>query len=254
MLTQKRKHYILEVLQRNGHVVAKTLAMELGLSEDTIRRDLRELAKDGQLQRVHGGALPASAAVADYAARQSISEQGKRAIGQAAASLIQPGQIAILDGGTTAVQVARQLPLNLAATIVTHSPSVAMELINHAQLDVILIGGKLYKHSMVTMGTAALAALTHIRADIFLMGVTGVHPDAGLSTGNLEEAYMKRALSEHAAETFVLASQEKLGVASPYVIMPMAEVHGLVVEASVATAQLTPFVEMGLSIIKPSPL
>lgn len=250
MLTKQRKQYILDILQKEGQVIAKTLAAELDLSEDTIRRDLRELAKEGLLQRVHGGALPASAAVADFTGRQSISTEGKRTIGKTAANLIQPGQIVILDGGTTAVQLAKQLPKTLQATIVTHSPSVAVELANHPLVEVILIGGRLFKHSVVTVGTAALEALGHIRADIYFMGVTGMHPEAGLSTGDLEEAYMKKALSERAAETIVLASSEKIGVASAYVIMPITGISGMVVENGVSDDQIAPFRNLGISITK----
>src|SRR5271154_3636318 len=110
MLTQQRKSHILSVLRRDGQVVAKALSAELSVSEDTIRRDLRELAEEGLLQRVHGGALPASPAVADFAGRESITTEGKVAIGRAAAKMIQAGQVVILDGGTTARQVARHIP------------------------------------------------------------------------------------------------------------------------------------------------
>ena len=250
MLTKHRKQYILDLLHKNGQVVAKDLAAELELSEDTIRRDLRELAKGGLLQRVHGGALPLAAAEVDFNRRQSISTEGKRAIGEAAGRLIQPGQIVILDGGTTAVQLARQLPIALQATIVTHSPSVAVELANHPLVEVILIGGKLFKHSVVTMGTAALEALAHIRADLYFMGVTGVHPKAGLSTGDLEEAYMKKALSDHAAETIVLASSEKIGVASPYKILPIEKISGLIVENGTAEDELSAYADLGITIVK----
>ncbi len=248
MLTSQRKQHILKILKEKGQVIAKSLAQELELSEDTIRRDLRELAKEGLLQRVHGGALPASVAVADFATRQTIASAAKIAIAKEAASMIQERHIVMLDGGTTAVQVARQLPLNLKVTIVTHSPSVAVELINHPLADVVLIGGKLFKHSVVTVGAVALEQLSHIRADTYFMGVTGVHPEAGLSTGDLEEAYMKRALSERAAETVVLASHEKLGVASAYVIMPVTEISTLVVEKSTPESLLEPFKKLGVGV------
>ncbi|MCA9836041.1 MAG: DeoR/GlpR transcriptional regulator [Trueperaceae bacterium] len=250
MLTQQRKHYILDSLKKEGRVVAKTLATELGLSEDTIRRDLRELAKEGLLQRVHGGALPASSALADFTTRQTIASDGKLAIARAAATLIQSGQIVILDGGTTTVQVARQLPKTLAATVVTHSPSIAIELVNHPAIDVVLIGGKLFKHSVVTVGAAALEALSHIHADMYFMGLTGIHPDIGLTTGDLEEAHMKKALSQHAAETIVLASHEKLGVASAYVITPVSQVSTLIVEHNTAQELLTPYEKFDLDIIR----
>ena len=250
MLTSQRKQHILEVLKREGQVIAKTLSQELGLSEDTIRRDLRELAQEGLLQRVHGGALPVSPALVDFAGREDISQEEKTAIGKAAARLIKNGQVVILDGGTTAVQVARQLDKNLQATVVTHSARTALELVNYPQIEIVLIGGRMFKHSIVSVGAAAIEAISHIRADVYFMGVTGIHPQAGLSTGDLEEAYIKLALSRQSAETFVLASQEKLGAASPYIVAPLTDVSGLVVALSVPEETLFPYRQLGLSIIK----
>src|SRR5882672_4523305 len=110
MLTTHRKQQILSILKRQGQVIAKEVSQSMGVSEDTIRRDLRELAGEGLLQRVHGGALPASPAMADYAGRREVSPEGKAAIAKAAARLVRPGQVVLLDGGTTAVQLARHLP------------------------------------------------------------------------------------------------------------------------------------------------
>lgn len=250
MLTSQRKQMILDRLRRDGQIVAKAFSQELGLSEDTIRRDLRELAQEGQLQRVHGGALPASPAVTNFAGRQGLATEGKVAIGRAAAGLVRPGQVIILDGGTTAVQMARHLPRDLRATVVTHSPSIAVELVEHPTVEVILLGGKLFKHSVVAVGAAVIEAAAHIRADTFFMGVTGIHPQAGLSTGDLEEAHVKRALSQSAAETVVLASTEKLHAASPYVIAPIGEVSGMVVERGVLAETLAPFERLGISVTR----
>lgn len=230
MLTTHRKQAILAALKRDGQVVAKTLSESFGVSEDTLRRDLRELAAEGLLQRVHGGALPASAAVGDFVQRQDIASAAKLAIATRAAAMILPGQVVILDGGTTCVQLARCLPPTLAITVVTHSPSIAVELASHPLVEVLLIGGRLFKHSMVAVGASAIEAMAHIRADVYFMGVTGVHPTEGLSTGDLEEAYVKRALAARAAEVIVLASTEKLGAASPYVIADINTVSSIVVD------------------------
>ncbi|MGJ8694587.1 MAG: DeoR/GlpR family DNA-binding transcription regulator [Thalassotalea sp.] len=249
MLTEQRKQMILTLLAKEGKVIAKDLASNLNLSEDTIRRDLRELAKSGQLQRVHGGALPASPAVVNFVKREEISNQQKVNIGRKCASLIKSDQIVIIDGGTTAVQLARHLPHNLHATVVTHSPSVAVELINHDQIEVELIGGRLFKHSMVTMGARALEALTHIQADIYFMGVTGVHSERGLTTGDLEEAYMKRALSEHAAETIVMASDEKIDAASAYLVLPTQEASSIIVDKTLGAKRMLKFTDLGVKVI-----
>jgi DeoR/GlpR family transcriptional regulator of sugar metabolism len=250
MLTQQRKQHILEALRRDGQVIAKAVSAELGLSEDTIRRDLRELAREGLLQRVHGGALPAAPAAADFATRQGLSTREKIAIGKACAAMVRPGQLVFVDGGTTAVQLARHLPPGLNATIATHSPSVAVELVAHPLVEVIILGGRLFKHSVVAVGSAALEAIGRIRADVYFMGVTGVHPTAGLSTGDAEEAGIKRALMAAAAETVVMASPEKLGAASAHLIAPAAQASCLVTTDAIAPADVSAYEALGLTVIR----
>ncbi len=248
MLTSHRKQQLLARLRQDGKLVAKELSEELGISEDTIRRDLRELAQEGLLLRVHGGALPTSPAMADFAAREDIRHEGKVAIGRAAAAMVQPGQVVILDGGTTSREVARHLPRQLRATVVTHSPTIALELLHHPDLDVILLGGRLFKHSVVAVGAACLQAIRDIRADLFFMGVTGVHPQTGLTTGDFEEAGIKRALSNAAAETYVLASSEKLNAASPYSVVELHQVAGIITEKSVPNELVEPYTTLGLDV------
>jgi len=248
MLTSQRKLILLDLLKQDGKIVAKSAAARLDVSEDTIRRDLRELAGDGLLQRVHGGALPASPAMADFAARQHISTDDKSAIGRAAAQLIQPGQVVFIDGGTTSAQLVRHLPPDLRATVITHSPSVAVDLSSHPTIEVIMLGGRLFKHSVVGVGSATVEAIRQVRADLYFMGVCSVHPEAGLSTGDFEEAGVKRALSAAAAETIVLASPEKLATASPYQVIPLDELSGLVTMASVPEDVLAPYRARGISI------
>src|ERR1700712_2947119 len=142
MLTSQRKKAILKTLARDGQVLAKQLSETYGVSEDTVRRDLRELAGDGLLQRVHGGALPASTAVAPFAERRSIESEAKRGIAATAGGMIEAGQVVIIDGGTTSAELIRQIPHDLSATVVTHSPSVAVGLIDHPLIDVVVIGGR----------------------------------------------------------------------------------------------------------------
>lgn len=228
MLTRQRKQLILDRLVRDGQIVASDLSRELSISEDTIRRDLRELSREGLLQRVHGGALPASPAIASLDVRATISTGEKAALGRAAAALIEPGQVALVDGGTTALELVQALSRDLRATIVTHSPVIAASLISHPHIEVVILGGRLFKHSGVAMGAATVDAVSRIRADIYFMGVTGLHPTHGLTTGDMEESYIKRALRAAAAECVVMASSEKLNAASPFLIAPMHEATTLI--------------------------
>ena len=248
MLNQQRKQWLLERLQTTGQLVAADVAQELGTSEDTIRRDLRELGKQGRVQRVHGGALPASPAVGSVPARREIASQEKRVLARAAAALIAPRQVVFLDGGTTALALAQTLPSSLQATVVTHSPEVALSLAAHTHIQIILLGGMVFRHSMITMGGTTLAQLQQIQIDCFFMGVTGVHAQAGLTTGDYEEAALKRAIQKRAAETVVMASSEKIGAASSYQIIPVCGISRLLVSEAVSGAALDPLEKSGVVI------
>jgi len=232
MLAAERQALLLGRLARDGKIVAKELALELGLSDDSVRRDLRELAAAGRCQRVYGGALPVSPALAQYAERTLVQPDSKNRVAARAARLVTPGSTVILDGGTTTLAVVRALPADLVCTVITHSPTIAAALVPHTGIEVYLLGGRLFKHSAVTCGAAAVEAAQAVSADLFLLGVTGVHATMGLTTGDVEEAAMKRALAGRAADTYVLASAEKIGVASPYRVLPLSEIAGIVTDTA----------------------
>ncbi|NVD38105.1 DeoR/GlpR transcriptional regulator [Ensifer sp. HO-A22] len=248
MLTAQRRALISARLERDGELVAKRLADELQLSEDTIRRDLREMAAEGLLQRVHGGALPLVPALPSFAARQEIAGDVKRRLGRQAAGLVSAGQTVFLDGGTSNAEIARALPREMRLTIVTHSPTIAAELERH-DADVILIGGRLYKHSMVATGAAAVAAIAAIRVDMFFLGVTAIHPVHGFSTGDYEEAAVKRAILAQAAETFVVATSEKFGAASPHHVANVQDIAGLIVPEDMNEDALKPYRDKGVTLL-----
>jgi len=249
MLTRQRKQLILEKLGAEGQVQSKALSILFDVSEDTIRRDLRELAAEGRLQRVHGGALPSSSAIAPFAERQSVKMDAKKRVARKGAQLISSGQVVIIDGGTTTSELITFFPPDLRITVVTHSPSIALGLVDHPAIEVILIGGRLYKHSIVAVGAAAIEGIENIHADLFFMGVTGIHPDAGLTTGDFEEACIKRAFSGRAAETVVLASPEKINTASSFVIGDVSSVNTIIVEDGTDKEWIRAVSEKGVSVV-----
>ena len=249
MLAAERRDLLLDRLRRDGKLVAKDLAAELGLSEDSVRRDLRELAAAGLCQRVYGGALPVSPAIADYGTRTGVEPGSKQRVAAVAATLVRPGSTVILDGGTTTLAVVRAFPHDLAATVITHSPTIAAALVPHPSIDVFLLGGRLFKHSAVTCGAAAVEAALGVSADLFLLGVTGVHPTEGLTTGDADEAAMKRVLTGRAADTYVLASTEKIGAASRYRVLGLTDVTGIVTDADAADPVLGELRQRGVPIL-----
>jgi DeoR/GlpR family transcriptional regulator of sugar metabolism len=249
MLTSERKTLILDRIRRDGRLVAKDFAGELGLSEDTVRRDLREMAAEHLLTRVHGGALPVQPELPDFSARRSVASGEKQHLGAIAAAMVQPGQTVFLDGGTTNAEIARALPRALACTVVTHSPTIAGELEHHPGVEVLLVGGRLYKHSMVAVGAIAAAAISTLRPDIFFLGATAIHASHGFSTGDAEEAAIKRLIASQARETWVLATRAKLDAASPVTILPLSGVTGVVVDGDIDMALSSTFEEAGLRVV-----
>lgn len=228
MLTMQRRALLLDRLAKDGRLIATDLAGTMSVSEDTIRRDLRELAAEGRLVRVHGGALPASPTHQPFRRRQGMEAEAKLRLGRAAAGLIRPGQVVIVDGGTTHLALVAALPLDLSCTVVTHSPALATALENHVGIEIILIGGRIFRHSMVASGPIAQQAFSRLRVDLCLLGVTGLHPETGLTTGDPEEAALKSSMIAAAAEVVVLATPDKLGVTSPWIVAPVAALSTLV--------------------------
>lgn len=250
MLAEERRRHILGMLQRDGKVLASELSSRLAVSEDTIRRDLRELARGGMLHRVHGGALPRSPVNARYATRREQASEAKVAIGKAAATLARSGQVIIMDAGTTALQVADHLSLSLRATVITNSPPVATALTEHPSIEVLLLGGRLYKHSVAAVGTETVDALRQVRADLCFLSVAGLHPEVGMTVLDHEEAQVKRAMIEGAREVVVVVAGEKLGTAAPYVIAPVGVLTGMVTDLSDAEDELLPYRRMGIEVVR----
>jgi DeoR/GlpR family transcriptional regulator of sugar metabolism len=250
MLAAERRDLLVTRLRRDGKLVARDLAQELGLSEDSLRRDMRELAAAGLCQRVYGGALPASQALGTIAARHEVAPESKRRVAARAAELITPGITAILDSGTTALAVVEALRPDLATTIVTHSPTTAAALVDHPTADVFIIGGRLFKNSAAACGAAAAEAAHGISADLYLLGVAGIHPKEGLTTSDPDEAAMKRILASRTADTYVLGSIEKLGAASSYTVVGLTEVAGIITDAPSDHPTVQELRERGINIIQ----
>ena len=248
MLSHERKSHLLSILSETGSIVAKEVSRNLGVSEDTIRRDLRELSKDGHLKRVHGGAVPNAPANAPFPRRIGIATPEKTAIGKHAAAMVETGSVVFIDGGTTALQLARHLPQNLNATIITHSPNVALELLNHANLEVEIVGGKLLRHSVVTSGAATIAWLDRYRPDICFIGATGLHPEQGITTGISEDAEVKRAIIARSGSALILASSEKFGAVSSFEIARWDDVDGLIVAENAQAKATELFAHLGCEI------
>ena len=247
---EERRRFLLHRLSVDGRLIAADLARELRVSEDTIRRDLRELAAAGRVQRVHGGALPPSPGLQPFGVRSRKAGAAKQALAIAAAGLLRDRQVVTIDSGSTPLAVAQQLPPDLLATIVTPSPPVAMVLAEHPRVDVVVIGGRLDKASVAATGAAALDAIRGVLADVFLLGICSLDARIGITSVSYEESLLKRAMIESAAEVVAVATADKLSTAAPHVVGPISCLTHLVTERATPDAVLEPFASAGITIVQ----
>ncbi|ATB39650.1 Transcriptional regulators of sugar metabolism [Cystobacter fuscus] len=249
-LTRERRKRILDALASDQRVLASDLAARFGVSEDTVRRDLRELAEEGLLRRVYGGAVPRSPTSLTYAGRRSESVEAKSAIAATAARFLLPGQVVFFDAGTTAMAVATHVPKELALTVVTHSLPVASALAEHPTVEVIVLGGRLLKESLAMYGAEVVDGYRGVRADVCVLGTASVHPELGLGVFSHEDAQVKRAMVSTAAEVMVVAAGEKLGTTAPYLVGPLSLVDRLVTDSAAPDEMTRALSHAGIEIVR----
>jgi DeoR/GlpR family transcriptional regulator of sugar metabolism len=243
----ERKAAIAVLLERDGRVVSTSLARELGVSIDTVRRDLGELEDDGVLKRVHGGAVVPLPGEPRFLDRVDDEEPARQRLAALAAPLLAGGEVIVLGGGTSTLALARSLPRDLRATVITASLDVAIALRDHERLSVDVLGGRLDRESQTLTGVATVDQLRRMRPDVCVVSPCGLDIVDGLTLREHEEAQVVTAMFERSRRTIVLASAAKLGTAGPYVVAPAARVSTLVTDA--AEDRVAPFRELGIEVV-----
>jgi DeoR/GlpR family transcriptional regulator of sugar metabolism len=203
--------------------VTSDAAARSGVSVDTIRRDLVALEGLGQARRVHGGAVLQSSLPRSFHERALDAAAGTGDLAQLIVDRLEPGQVIGLDAGTTGVEIARRIPLELELTVVTTSPPAAVALEHHRRLTVVLIGGTVDLTWMAVTGADAVKAIGAFRLDTAVLGACAVHPDVGVTTSSLAEVETKRAWVQAGVEVILPASPEKIDRVAPFVVCPLAE-------------------------------
>jgi DeoR/GlpR family transcriptional regulator of sugar metabolism len=246
-LSGERQELLLRWLREEGRVRASEAAERLGVSLDTVRRDLQELADAGALRRVHGGALPPrSPGPADFASRRSWEEPERASVAAAGVGQLRPGEVIALAGGTTMAELARRLPPDFEATAITTSPDVAVALAEHPGLTVDLAGGRLHPGARTVTGADALAALRAVRPHLCVVSAS-LHPAAGLTLRYREEAEVVRLMLEQAERVLALLTASKLGTTAPYQVAEAERIDVLVTDA--ADEETKPYRELGVEVI-----
>jgi len=250
LLNEERRRAILEILKRDGRVLVLELANRFETSQVTIRKDLEELHAHGLVHRTHGGALPAQAgALEDPTLREKekLHRKEKVRIAEAAAGMVQEGQVVILDSGTTTTEIARALRNFHNLTIVTNAVNIAAELSGTA-LEVILTGGSLRKNSFSLVGPIAEETLHRLNADLLFLGVDGFDVQYGLSTPNLLEAKVNRVMVEVAKRTVAVCDSSKFGRRSLSLIAAPSALHEVVTDRGVPKSDIRSLKKAGIEV------
>ena len=209
MFKNERHAFIIKQINLHNKVLSSNLSKQLDVSEDTIRRDLAELAKAGEILKVHGGALSKSY---HYPAPQvsMYAQKEKKEIARKAISLIEDGMMILTEAGTTMMEMVRLIPNNIEATFFTVSPLMALELSEHPLLTVILLGGQIDNSAQITVGEKTVNDLGEISVDLCFLGADGINAKVGLTEMDWNIVQVKKAMINCASKVAVLSISEKL--------------------------------------------
>jgi len=220
MLKEERFQVILNQLNQAQKVHLGGLSSILNVSEDTVRRDIKELADQGLLKSVRGGAVPHSPGPHHFKDRVEYGNEQKKIIANKALTFLKNDMVVIFDGGTSAMLIAQALPKDIRLTVVTNSFPIVNILEAYESVEVLFSGGRLLKNSFVTIGMESIQFFRKFRADICFSGICSIHPELGVTGPDYEESEVKRAMIESSKDIIALSTTEKLGTAEAYYICP----------------------------------
>lgn len=247
MLLDQRRDKVLNFLENNGFSSLRELVKHVGVSESTVRRDLEELERIGQIRRTRGGAAYVGESLSTFDERRSRAHAEKQRIGKRAAELIGSGETILLDGGTTTLEVARNLA-GKSLQVVTNSLPIVNHLVGASDIELIYLGGYLYPKTGVALGELTIQALKTIHARRLVMSVGGITAE-GLFNSNSLLVQTERQMMEAADEVIVVADSGKLGHSELARLCPLEDVNRMVVDAGITEEWKERIEEKGIELV-----
>ena len=246
MLKEERLDFIINRLKSNQSVKLGQLSEALAVSEDTVRRDIEGLAKNGLLTRVRGGAIPHSPNAHSFQERIHVSENEKIMIAQKALPLIKPGDTILLDGGTTTYALAGLLDIPL--TVITNNVPVAALLAGRKNLEVIMTGGRILSDSQTTAGAYAIRLLEQSHVDLCFLGICSLHHKIGVTSNDYFDSEMKRAMVNCSDRIVALTGHDKIGTSEAYKICPIDKLDTIITEINPDNEMFEPYRQRNIQI------
>ena len=249
MLKRERQAYILHQVNLHNKVLSADLSHHINVSDDTIRRDLQELASEGKVIKVHGGALSPSFHSGHQNSREVYSYTQKKLIAQKAASLVKDGMFVLTGGGTTIIELAKALPQHLHATFISGSIPAVYEYMNHPNIEVIAIGDKISKNSKITVGLEAVSRIRQIKADLCILGINAINIENGVSDNDWDVVQIKKAMIESAQKLICLTIAEKINSQQPIQVCGCEKIDTLITELSPDDSLMEPYKKAGIKVL-----
>jgi DeoR/GlpR family transcriptional regulator of sugar metabolism len=228
--TQERRGYILSQIYASGHVMVKDLAASMSVSEATVRRDLRSLADEKELELVYGGANLARSSDFSFRSKAMRNIEAKRTVGRLAAELVPDGDQIFIDSGTTCFEMAPFMKRKRGVSIIVSSSRLAVELADNSSLSIITLGGQYRPDRMDSVGPLAMASLDQLRGYIAFIGSDGVSMDFGITASDIESAHLHKLAVRNAREAILLVDHTKFFSPSLYKIVDWDVVSRLVTD------------------------
>ncbi|GJM29627.1 MAG: DeoR family transcriptional regulator [Cyclobacteriaceae bacterium] len=249
MQKNKRQQGILEKLKEGSKVATHQLAEEFVVSVDTIRRDLNEMAQKGLLSKIHGGAVSSIQKLYFYNDNVVKNQREKNVIAKKAVTLLKDGMSVVISDGTTNLAFARSIPKHLKATVFTYCLPIAMELTEHPEIEIIFLGGKIEKKSMVAIGLDVLDKFSRTHADICFLGTGSIGHKEGITEGSYEVSLIKKAIVAASERVISLTTSDKLGLRQPFSICKPSEIGILITELDRSNDKLSRYAEAGIELL-----
>lgn len=249
MTKNERQQRILEELRLNDKVNYQELSVMLKVSEDTVRRDINELASAEMITRVKGGAQPKALLPVTYRERELYANAEKRIIAKKASQLFKDGEVVVFDGGTTPFLVLNFLPRDIQLTLITHSYPIANLSFEFPNIELIFAGGKASKKSKISTGFDVLKKYHTLHADISVLGIHSLHPEFGVTDPILEEAEVKTYISQMADKLIAVPTSEKLNTVSTVQICETANIDILVTNLKPDDSLLQPYLNLNIQVL-----
>jgi DeoR/GlpR family transcriptional regulator of sugar metabolism len=247
-LPGERQREILRRLSERGRVLASELAAEFAVSEDSIRRDLRELASLSLCRRVYGGALSVGPDLSPLSLRHHRQAESKLLLARKAASLVRAGQTLLMDAGSTNSAIAEALPENIGLTVITTAPDIAQRLVDREGFEILLIGGRIDRRIGAAVGVQTAHDISRIRADLCFPGACAIDSQTGVWGIDSEECLIKRTMIEHSGETAIVVTADKFGATAAHHIATVNQIDHLVVEDAVDASICAAFEAQGVTV------